>query len=40
MPLRQGAGVHQTADAVVFMVRDTQTGEVVPCKSLRPHSAD
>jgi len=31
MPLRQGRGVHQNDDAVVFMMRDTQTGEVVPC---------
>ena len=31
MPLRQGRGVHATDDAVVFMMRDTQTGEVVPC---------
>ena len=32
MPLRQGRGVYQTDDALVFMMRDTQTGEVVPCK--------
>ena len=32
MPLRQGRGVHQTDDGLVFIMRDTQTGEVVPCK--------
>jgi len=31
MPLRQGRGVHATHDAVVFMMRDINTGEVVPC---------
>ena len=31
MPLRQGRGVHATDEAVVFMMRDTNTGEVVPC---------
>jgi len=31
MPLRQGRGVQQNDDAVVFMMRDTETGEVVPC---------
>jgi uncharacterized protein DUF1488 len=31
MPLRQGRGVHATDDAIVFMMRDTKTGEVVPC---------
>jgi hypothetical protein len=31
MPLRQGRGIHQIEDAVVFMMRDTQTGEIVPC---------
>jgi predicted RNA-binding protein with TRAM domain len=29
---KTGAGVYQTDGAVVFMMRDTQTGEVVPCK--------
>jgi len=31
MPLRQGRGVYQTEDGLVFMMRDTRTGEVVPC---------
>lgn len=31
MPLRQGHGVHQTDDALVFMMRDTESGEVVFC---------
>ena len=31
MPLRQGWGVHATDNAVVFMMRDTMTGEIVPC---------
>ena len=31
MPLRQGRGVHPTQDGLVFMMRDTKTGDVVPC---------
>ena len=31
MPLRQGRGGHRTDDALVFTMRDTETGEVVPC---------
>jgi Protein of unknown function (DUF1488) len=31
MPLRQGRGVHPTPEGLVFMMRDTKTGEVVPC---------
>lgn len=32
MPLRRGRGVHQAGGAIVFMMRDTQTGEIVFCK--------
>jgi len=28
---KTGTGVHATDDAVVFMMRDTMTGEIVPC---------
>jgi Protein of unknown function (DUF1488) len=31
MPLRQGRGVHPTHNGMVFMMRDTKTGEIVPC---------
>ena len=32
MPLRRGRGVHQAGGAIVFIMRDTQTGEIVFCK--------
>ena len=30
-PLRQGKGVYRTEDGLVFMMRDTQTADVVAC---------
>lgn len=32
MPLTRVSGIHRGDKAVVFMMRDTQSGRIVPCK--------